>query len=103
MTEAECTCGSGAHPRPCEEHPDAYAAHVKELNSENDMSLLEERVVNLENTVKVLAAELAQLRDAMSPDDGLTEGERTFHERRSAWLEKSRANDATRRPGSGDA
>lgn len=31
-----CTCGSGAHPRRCELHPDAYDRHVAELNRAND-------------------------------------------------------------------
>jgi hypothetical protein len=31
-----CTCGSGAHPRPCDLHPDAYEAHVTELASTED-------------------------------------------------------------------
>lgn len=26
-----CTCGSGGHPRRCELHPEAYAAHLAEL------------------------------------------------------------------------
>jgi hypothetical protein len=26
-----CTCGSGAHPRPCVEHPEAYAKHIASL------------------------------------------------------------------------
>jgi hypothetical protein len=29
-----CTCGSGGHPRYCDTHPDAYAAHVAELEAE---------------------------------------------------------------------
>jgi hypothetical protein len=31
-----CTCGSGAHPRRCELHPDAYDRHIAELNRAND-------------------------------------------------------------------
>ena len=31
-----CTCGSGAHPRRCAEHPDRYDAHVAELNAESE-------------------------------------------------------------------
>lgn len=29
-----CTCGSGAHPRRCAAHPDAYDRHVAEINAE---------------------------------------------------------------------
>jgi len=29
-----CTCGSGAHPRPCDAHPDRYAAHCAELSAD---------------------------------------------------------------------
>jgi hypothetical protein len=31
-----CTCGSGGHPRHCAKHPEAYAAHVAEINAEWD-------------------------------------------------------------------
>jgi len=31
-----CTCGSGAHPRRCIKHPDAYDQHVAELNALNE-------------------------------------------------------------------
>lgn len=31
---AGCTCGSGAHPRRCRVHPDAYDEHVREINAE---------------------------------------------------------------------
>jgi len=29
-----CTCGSGAHPRPCKKHPKAFDEHVREINEE---------------------------------------------------------------------
>lgn len=29
-----CTCGSGAHPRRCELHPEAFEKHVTVLNNE---------------------------------------------------------------------
>jgi hypothetical protein len=29
-----CTCGSGGHPRRCEEHPGAYEEHLRGLNAE---------------------------------------------------------------------
>ena len=29
-----CACGSGAHPRRCEKHPDAYDEHCDEINRE---------------------------------------------------------------------
>lgn len=29
-----CTCGSGGHPRRCDLHPDAYDAHLAELNED---------------------------------------------------------------------
>lgn len=32
MTEERCTCGSGGHPRECAKHPEAYEAHIRELN-----------------------------------------------------------------------
>ena len=34
MIEEKCTCGSGAHPRRCKKHPDAYEKHCEELNAE---------------------------------------------------------------------
>jgi hypothetical protein len=34
--EPACTCGSGAHPRACAKHPEAYAAHVAEIQAEYD-------------------------------------------------------------------
>lgn len=38
-----CTCGSGAHPRRCALHPDAYDAHVLDLNRDSFLDdLLEE-------------------------------------------------------------
>lgn len=30
----KCTCGSGAHPRRCNLHPDAYEKHITELEGE---------------------------------------------------------------------
>lgn len=33
---APCTCGSGGHPRGCRRHPEAFTAHVAELNAENN-------------------------------------------------------------------
>lgn len=32
-----CNCGSGAHPRRCKEHHDAFDTHVAWLNLENDL------------------------------------------------------------------
>jgi hypothetical protein len=32
-TWERCTCGSGGHPRECELHPEAYAAHCAELDA----------------------------------------------------------------------
>lgn len=29
-----CTCGSGAHPRKCDKHPELYRLHIAELNVE---------------------------------------------------------------------
>ena len=29
-----CRCGSGAHPRECELHPELYRLHIAELNVE---------------------------------------------------------------------
>ena len=34
--DATCTCGSGGNPRRCARHPDAYDAHITEMNREND-------------------------------------------------------------------
>lgn len=31
-----CTCGSGGHPRRCDTHPDAYDAHIAELNEDDE-------------------------------------------------------------------
>ena len=33
-----CTCGSGAHPRRCATHPEAYDRHVADLNRENALA-----------------------------------------------------------------
>lgn len=33
-----CTCGSGAHPRECKLHPDAYRLHIAQLNVEAYLS-----------------------------------------------------------------
>ena len=35
-----CTCGSGGHPRRCATHPDAYDAHIAELNGNESTSEL---------------------------------------------------------------
>lgn len=35
-----CTCGSGGHPRHCKRHPDAFEAHVMEMN--RDLALEDE-------------------------------------------------------------
>lgn len=39
---ATCTCGSGGHPRPCDVHPDRYAAHCAELSAEAAYDELQE-------------------------------------------------------------
>lgn len=36
--ETGCRCGSGAHPRECELHPELYRLHVAELNAEAHVS-----------------------------------------------------------------
>lgn len=34
VVAAHCRCGSGAHPRRCEAHPNAFDAHVFDLNQQ---------------------------------------------------------------------
>lgn len=52
-----CTCGSGADPRPCREHPGAFEAHCRELDVEG-----------LRSTVDVLERELAEAREALTEE-----------------------------------
>ena len=48
-----CTCGSGAHPRRCELHPEAYQQHVEELNALADA---DERLDRLASNLATAAA-----------------------------------------------
>jgi hypothetical protein len=47
---AECTCGSGAHPRRCERHPNRYEAHCEEIN----LAGAQETIADLEAEVELL-------------------------------------------------
>jgi len=51
-----CTCGSGAHPRHCEVHPDNYAKHVAELQKENDELLTDEERAEWRDDIQPLEA-----------------------------------------------
>jgi hypothetical protein len=46
-----CTCGSGAHPRPCQKHPNRYAEHLDELGEESKTDWIERcKELEVENT-----------------------------------------------------
>jgi hypothetical protein len=55
-----CTCGSGAHPRPCDQHPGVYEAHIDNLNAVNtlEVAIEELRALGLHD------AECAELNHA---------------------------------------
>ena len=35
VPDADCTCGSGGHPRPCAKHPHRMEMHAREIDTEN--------------------------------------------------------------------
>ena len=35
VPDADCTCGSGGHPRPCAKHPHRMEMHAREIDAEN--------------------------------------------------------------------
>jgi hypothetical protein len=62
-----CTCGSGAHPRKCRQHPNGFAAHVGQINYE---CALEDRAELAEAKVASLTAALEaadKLRASLGP------------------------------------
>lgn len=51
-----CTCGSGAHPRPCKRHPEAYEVHVEALNTEAALERLRDVLIEAREYVRAHSA-----------------------------------------------
>ena len=61
-----CRCGSGAHPRHCELHPERYEQHWEELNRENDAAWdRAEKTDNLKQENKELRELLSWVRQTI--------------------------------------
>ncbi len=60
-----CTCGSGAHLRECARHPNAYAAHLAELNAQSQADTIAEQ-----------DAEIARLTARIADLEALASGPR---------------------------
>ena len=90
VPDADCTCGSGGHPRPCAKHPHRMEMHAREIDAENALEQMrrerdEARAHAEERTAKVrdlarcaaasearaseYAAKLARVRQVVTADD----------------------------------
>lgn len=68
VPDADCTCGSGGHPRPCAKHPHRMEMHAREIDAENAL----EQMRRERDEARATNARLhrrAQGVDARKPDD----------------------------------
>jgi hypothetical protein len=73
VPDADCTCGSGGHPRPCAKHPHRMEMHAREIDTENALEQMrrerdearahaEERTAKVRDLARCAAASEARAR-----------------------------------------
>lgn len=68
VPDADCTCGSGGHPRPCAKHPHRMEMHAREIDTENALEQMRRERDEARETNARLHRR-AQGVEARSPDD----------------------------------
>ncbi len=71
VPDADCTCGSGGHPRPCAKHPHRMEMHAREIDAENAL----EQMRRERDEARATNARLhrrAQGAEARKPEDDET-------------------------------
>lgn len=62
VPDADCTCGSGGHPRPCARHPHRMEMHAREIDAENALEQMRRERDEARSYRDAMAQELGDAR-----------------------------------------
>lgn len=63
VLDADCTCGSGGHPRPCAKHPHRMEMHAREIDTENALEQMRRERDEARNELVEVHFALAEARE----------------------------------------